>query len=85
MNNPPMCVITNLLCYSFALPKHTFTCHLHIIARIHSMLISSIICLRVETVTPEQEEGEPEPVGDDASFVNQGKHLCILYSLFWIK
>ena len=37
-------------------------------------------CIRVETVTPEQEEGEPEPVGDDASFETQGWHLSILPS-----
>jgi len=36
--------------------------------------------IRVETVTPEQEEGEPEPVGDDASFETQGRHLSILLS-----
>ena len=41
-------------------------------------------CIRVETVTPEQEEGEPETVGDDPSVVNQGRHLCIFYPLFWI-
>ena len=29
-------------------------------------------CIRVETVTPEQEEGEPETVGDNPSVVNQG-------------
>ena len=43
------------------------------------------MCIHVEIVTPEQEEGEPEPVGDDASFETQGRHLCILYSLFWIN
>jgi len=43
------------------------------------------MCIRVETVTPEQEEGEPETVGDDTSVVNQGGHLCILYPLFWIN
>ena len=33
--------------------------------------------IHVETVMPEQEEGEPEPVGDDASFETQDRHLCI--------
>ena len=47
--------------------------------------LSSIMCIRVETATPEQEEGEPEPVGDDSSFETQGRHLYILYSLFWFN
>ena len=36
---------------------------------------------RVETITPEQEEGEPdsEVVGDDISVENQGRHICIFY------
>jgi len=34
----------------------------------------------VEIVTPEQEEGESDPVGDDASFETQGRHLSILLS-----
>ena len=42
-------------------------------------------CTRVETVTPEQEEVELETVGVDASVVNQGKYLCIPYTLFWIN
>ena len=42
-------------------------------------------CTCVETVTTEQEEGEPEIVGDDTSVVNQGRHLCISYTLFWIN
>ena len=33
-------------------------------------------------MTPEQEEGEPEPVGDDASFETQGRHLSILVLYF---
>ena len=53
---------------------HTFMAYLFIEHR----------CIRVETVTPEQEEGEPETVGDDPSIVNQGRHLCIFYPLFWI-
>jgi len=36
--------------------------------------------IRVETVMLEQEEGEPEPAGDDASFETQGRHLSILLS-----
>ena len=36
-------------------------------------------------MTPEQEEGEPEPVGDDASFETQGRPLSISYTLFWIN
>ena len=39
-------------------------------------------CIRVEAETPDQETGEhePEPVGDDTSFVTQGRHLSILLS-----
>ena len=47
----------------------------------HTFMACSILKhhrIRVETVTPEQEEGEPEPVGDDASFETQGRHLSIL-------
>ena len=36
-------------------------------------------------MTPEQEEGEPEPVGDDASFETQARPLSISYTLFWIN
>ena len=36
-------------------------------------------------MTPEQEEVELETVGVDASIVNQGKYLCIPYTLFWIN
>ena len=49
----------------------------------HTLMACSILkhhCIRAETVTPEQEEGEPEPVGDDASFETQGRHLSILLS-----
>jgi hypothetical protein len=37
-------------------------------------------CIRVETETPEFEEGEPEQetVADDTPFENQGRHLSIL-------
>ena len=42
-------------------------------------------CTHVETVTPEQEEGEPEHVGDGASFETQGRPLSISYTLFWIN
>ena len=34
---------------------------------------------------PEQEEGEPEAVGDDASFETQGRHLSILSPYIWIN
>ena len=37
---------------------------------------------RVETVMPEQEEGELEIVGGDASVETQGKHLRIFYHIF---
>ena len=50
---------------------------------LHTFMACSILKhhrIRVETVTPEQEEGEPEPVGDDASFETQGRHLSILLS-----
>ena len=36
-------------------------------------------------MTPEQEEGEPEHVGDGASFETQGRPLSISYTLFWIN
>ena len=36
-------------------------------------------------MTPEQEVGEPEPVGDDASFETQSRPLRISYTLFWIN
>ena len=42
-------------------------------------------CTHVETVTPEQEELEPEIVGDSTSVETQGKHLSIFYTLFWIN
>jgi hypothetical protein len=42
-------------------------------------------CICVEAVTPEQEEGEPETVGDDTPAENQGRHLCIFSSIFWIN
>jgi len=42
-------------------------------------------CTRVETVTPEQEELEPEIVGDSTSVETQGRHLSISYTLFWIN
>ncbi|CAN6360615.1 unnamed protein product [Urochloa humidicola] len=40
----------------------------------------------LETETPEQEVVETlsEPVATDASFVNQGRLLSILITLFWI-
>jgi hypothetical protein len=44
-------------------------------------------CIRVETETPEFEEGEPEQetVADDTPFENQGRHLSIILTLFWIN
>jgi hypothetical protein len=42
-------------------------------------------CTRVEAVTPEQEKGEPETVGDDTPVENQGRHLCIFSPIFWIN
>ena len=42
-------------------------------------------CTRVETVTPEQEEVEPEIVGHDTSVGNQGRPLSISYTLLWIN
>ena len=43
-------------------------------------------CTRVE-MTLEQEEGELEleVVGDDILVVNQARHLCIFFPLFWIN
>jgi len=54
---------------------------------LQSFLLIKHHCTRVETVTPDQEEceHESETVGDDASFVTQGRHLSILLSLFWIN
>jgi len=42
-------------------------------------------CTRVETVTPEQEELEPEFVGDSTPVQTQGRPLSISYTLFWIN
>ena len=42
-------------------------------------------CTRVESVTPEQVEGEPVFVGDHTSVETQGTHLSISYTLFWIN
>ena len=42
-------------------------------------------CTRVETVMPEQVEGEPVFVGDHTSVETQGMHLSISYTLFWIN
>ena len=42
-------------------------------------------CTRVETVTPEQEEVEPEIVGDSTPVETQGRHICISYTLFLIN
>ena len=42
-------------------------------------------CTRVETVTPEQEELEPEIVGDSTPVETQGRPLSISYTLFWIN
>ena len=39
-------------------------------------------CTRVETVTPEQEEGEPVIAGDDTPVETQGRHLNILTPYF---
>ena len=47
--------------------------------------LSSIMCIRVETVTPEQEELEPEIVGDSTPVETQGRPLSISYTLFWIN
>ena len=52
---------------------------------IHGILFIMHHCTRVETVTPEQEEGEPKPVEDGTSFETQGKPLSISYTLFWIN
>ena len=42
-------------------------------------------CTHVETVTPEQEELEPEIVGDSTPVETQGRPLSISYTLFWIN
>ena len=42
-------------------------------------------CTHVETVTPEQEELEPEIVGDSTFVETQGRHLSISYIVFWIN
>ena len=71
--------------HSFAMLNHTFLYHLHTMSIIHGILFIMHHCTHVETVTPEQEEGEPEPVGDDASFETQGRPLSTSYTLFWIN
>ena len=42
-------------------------------------------CTRVEIVTPEQKELEPEIVGDSTPVETQGRPLSISYTLFWIN
>ena len=44
-------------------------------------------CTRVETVTPDQEEGDyvSETVRDDTSIETQGRHLSIFIPIFWIR
>ena len=85
MNNPLMHLMSSLYTifwlYLYMYPHVSYP----LLHTFMTYSLSSIMCIRVETVTPEQEEGEPEPVGDDASFETQGRHLCIPYSLFWIN
>ena len=73
--------------HSFALLKHSFSCHSHINTIIHAYLFIKHHCTCVENITLEQEEGEPESeiVGDDTSIENKGMHICIFYPLFWIN
>ena len=54
------------------MPPHVICISLH--ACMAYLLIKNQ-CTHVETVTPEQEEGESEPVRDNVSFETQGRHL----------
>ena len=72
MNNPLMHVMSSLYTifwfYLYMYPHvnypllHTFMTY----------SLSSIMCIRVETVMPEQEEGEPEPVDQRSLFKSLG-------------
>ena len=72
--------ISSLFSHGFALINHVS--HIICIALQSSMayLLIKYHCTRVETEMPDQEAGEHElePVGDDTSFVTQGRHLSIL-------
>ena len=52
---------------------------------IHGILFIMHHCTRVETVTPEREELEPEIVGDSTPVETQDRPLRISYNLFWIN
>ena len=71
--------------HNFAMLNHTFSYHLHTMSIIHGILFIMHHCTRVETVTPEQEELEPEIVGDSTPVETQGRPLSISYTLFWIN
>ena len=86
-HDPHMYYIFSLFYHSFALINHVS--HIICIALQSSMayLLIKHHCTRVETETPDQEVGEheSEPVGDDTTFVTQGRHLSISYPIFWIN
>ena len=42
-------------------------------------------CTHVETMLPEQEEFEPEIIGDSTPVETQGRPISISYTLFWIN
>jgi len=73
MNNPPMHLMSSLYTifwlYLYMYPHVSYP----LLHTFMTYSLSSIMCIHVEIVTPEQEEGEPEPVGDDASFETQGR------------
>ena len=77
--------MSSLFYHSFAMLNHTFSYHLHTMSIIHGILFIMHHCTRVETVTPEQEELEPEIVGDSTPVETQGRPLSISYTLFWIN
>ena len=61
--------------------------HVNCIA-LHTFMACSFLKhyrIRVETVTPEQEELEPEIGGDSTPVETQGRPLSISYTLFWIN
>ena len=64
------------------MPPHVICISLH--ACMAYLLIKNQ-CTHVETVTPEQEELEPEIVGDSTPVETQGRPLSISYTLFWIN
>ena len=61
---PHMYYMSSPFYHSFAMLNHTFSYHLHTMSIIHGILFIMHHCTHVETVTPEQEQLEPEIIGD---------------------